>query len=69
MEGGAHWIGIEDATTNQNIEEEEDLQNGGVGAERDGRAAGVATLRRCGRPTDDGERHSGGGRIVVKWRH
>jgi hypothetical protein len=22
---------------------------------------GVATLRRCGRPTDDGERHNGGG--------
>jgi hypothetical protein len=39
MEGGAHWIGVEDAATNRNIEEEEDLWNGGVGAEWDGRAA------------------------------
>jgi hypothetical protein len=29
----------EDATTDRNIEEEEDLRSGGVGAERDDRAA------------------------------
>jgi hypothetical protein len=39
MEGGVHWIGVEDAATDRNIEEEEDLWNGGVGAERDSRAA------------------------------
>jgi hypothetical protein len=39
MEGGAHWIGVKDATTDRNIEEEEDLRNGDIGAERDGRAA------------------------------
>jgi hypothetical protein len=30
---------------------------------------GVATLCRCGRPTDYAERHNGGGRTMVKWRH
>jgi hypothetical protein len=69
MEGGAHWIGVEDTATNRNIEEEEDLWNGGV--RQSGTAGllldGVATLRRCGRLTDDGERHNGGGRTMVKW--
>jgi hypothetical protein len=38
MEGGVHWIGVKDAAADRRVEEEEDLQSGGIGAEWDGRA-------------------------------
>jgi hypothetical protein len=39
MEGGAHWIDIEDTTADRNVEEEEDLWSGSITVERDDRAA------------------------------
>jgi hypothetical protein len=52
MEGGVHWM-----RRRRISRVAASGQSGTAGLLLDG----VATLRRCGRPTDDGERHNGGG--------